>query len=139
MSQYVSTELRRRVRESFRNCCAYCQTNEALTVTTFEVEHIWPVSRGGETIVENLCLACPACNRFKSDRTHYKLIDGTEVRLFHPQKDVWAEHFDWTVDGTFVVGLTDIGKSKVKLLRINRPQVVNVRALWVNAGRHPPS
>ena len=44
------------------------QTAESLTVTTFEIEHIIPRSKGGETAFENLCLACPTCNRYKSDR-----------------------------------------------------------------------
>ena len=139
MSRYLSVELRRRVREAFGSCCAYCKTAESLTVVTFEVEHITPVSRGGESSFENLCLACPACNRFKSDRTQGKLTDGTDIQLFHPQQDDWAEHFDWTVDGTVIVGLTDSGKATVNLLRMNRAQVVSVRALWVAAGRHPPN
>lgn len=142
MSRYLSIELRRRVRDAFEGCCAYCKTAESLTVVTFEVEHITPVSRDGQSTFENLCLACPACNRFKSDRTHGKLTDGTdgtEVRLFHPQQDNWDDHFDWTVDGTVIVGLTERGKSTVNLLRMNRSQVVSVRLLWVAAGRHPPN
>ncbi|MBD2694826.1 HNH endonuclease [Anabaena catenula] len=31
---------------------------------TFEVEHIRPLSLGGEAIFENLCFACPSCNRY---------------------------------------------------------------------------
>ena len=73
MSAYVPADLRRRVREHFSSCCAYCHTAERLTVATFEVEHILPRSSGGETVFENLCLACPTCNRFKATRT--KAID----------------------------------------------------------------
>ncbi|WP_081613883.1 HNH endonuclease [Rhodopirellula sallentina] len=139
MSRYVPIELRRRVREAFGSCCAYCETAESLTVVTFEVEHIIPISRDGQSSFDNLCLACPACNRFKSDRTSGKLPDGTEVPLFHPQRDNWADHFDWTVDGTVIVGLTDSGKATVNLLKMNRNQVVRVRSLWVATGRHPPN
>ncbi len=139
MSRYLSIELRQRVRDAYGSCCAYCKTAESLTVVTFEVEHIIPVSRDGHSNFGNLCLACPACNRFKSDRTSGKLADGTEVPLFHPQQDKWADHFDWTIDGTIIVALTDIGKATVNLLKMNRNQVVNVRSLWVAAGRHPPN
>ncbi|WP_372719336.1 HNH endonuclease [Novipirellula sp.] len=132
-------DLKRRVREAFGSCCAYCKTAESLTVVTFEVEHIIPISRGGLSSFDNLCLACPACNRFKSDRTAGKLPTGTEVPLFHPLRDDWADHFDWTVDGTVIVGLTDSGKATVESLKMNRNQVVRVRALWVAAGRHPPN
>lgn len=138
MSQYVAVEVRRRVRKAFGDCCAYCKAAESLTVVTFEIEHIVPFARDGQSVFDNLCLACPACNRFKSDHTHGKLGNGNEVRLFHPQQDDWSEHFDWSIDGTFIVGLTDIGAATVDLLRMNRPQVIDVRSLWVDAGCHPP-
>lgn len=50
MSAYIPVELQRQIRARFANCCAYCRTVEALTVTTFEFEHITPRSAGGETI-----------------------------------------------------------------------------------------
>lgn len=138
MSAYVAVDLRRRVRDAFFSCCAYCQADEALTVTIFEVEHIIPVSLGGETEFDNLCFACPSCNRFKSNRTHGITDADAETRLFHPQRDTWHDHFDWTIDGTAIVGLTEIAQATINTLRMNRKQVVEVRSLWVDAGRHPP-
>ena len=134
MSRYVPAELRRRVRKRFCDACAYCQTLEALTVTIFEIEHIVPRAAGGETLFDNLCLACPSCNRFKSDR----VTGSNEVRLFHPQQDVWSEHFGWSVDGTTLVGLSDIGRETTSLLRINRPQMIRVRSMWFAFDAHPP-
>ena len=138
MSDYVSVELRRQIRAHFFNRCAYCQSSEALTVVTFEVEHIMPISLGGLTQFENLCLACPTCNRHKSNRIFGFTEDGTESRLFHPQLDRWLDHFDWTVNGTLIVGLSDIGNATINLLRMNRPQLVEVRSLWGIVGKHPP-
>ncbi|WP_442509403.1 HNH endonuclease [Novipirellula sp. SH528] len=138
MSEYVPVDLRRRVRDAFFSCCAYCQTDEALTVATFEIEHITPISTGGATEFENLCLACPACNRFKSNRTRLITGAGHEVSLFHPQQENWPDHFDWSVDGTVIVGLTEVTQATIKTLRMNWQQAVDVRALWVDAGRHPP-
>jgi len=69
VSQHVSADLRRQVRNRFGNCCAYCRTAEAITVALFEVDHIIPNSAGGKTVFENLCLACPTCNRYKAART----------------------------------------------------------------------
>ncbi|WP_168565166.1 HNH endonuclease [Crateriforma spongiae] len=138
MSRYVSADLRRRVRERFFACCAYCQTAESLTVSTFEIEHIVPRSEGGATEFQNLCLACPACNRFKSNRIRGTTDDGREFALFHPQQETWLDHFDWSVDGAVIVGLTEIGEVTIRTLRMNRPQAVEVRTLWVEAGRHPP-
>lgn len=139
MTAYVSTELRGRVRELFQNRCAYCQTAESLTVTVFEIEHIVPRSKGGSTTFENLCLACPSCNRYKSDRLIGTLESGSECRLFDPHKDSWNDHFGWSVDGTVIVGLNDVADATISTLRMNRPQMTSVRELWVDAGRHPPT
>lgn len=138
MSVYVPVDLRRRIRDAFFGCCAYCQTDEALTVAIFEIEHIIPLSSGGATEFANLCLACPACNRFKSNRVVGTTDTGFETRLFHPQQDAWLDHFDWSVNGTVIVGLTESGEATIKTLRMNRQRAVDVRSLWVDAGRHPP-
>src|SRR3989442_14836557 len=37
--------------------------------TVFELDHIWPRSRGGTSRVANLALACHACNAAKGART----------------------------------------------------------------------
>jgi hypothetical protein len=138
MSVYISVELQRRVRERFSNYCAYCRTAEALTATTFEFEHIIPTSAGGDTAFENLCLACPMCNRHKSD--HLLASDPvtqTEVPLFDPQKQVWRDHFSWSDDGTQVVGLTPTGRATVAAFKMNRPQMIRVRRMWVAMNEHP--
>ncbi len=139
MSVYIPAELRRRVRAHFLQRCAYCQSSEALTVVTFEVEHIQPLSLGGQTDFENLCLACPTCNRHKANRVMGLTDDGTETRLFHPQRDRWLAHFDWSVNGALVVGLSVIGTAAINFLRMNRPQLVEVRSLWILVGKHPPN
>ncbi len=87
MSAYIPVELQRQVRDHFANCCAYCRTAEALTVTTFEFEHITPRSAGGESVLENLCLSCPSCNRYKAQRqTATDPLIEEMVSLFHPQR-----------------------------------------------------
>jgi hypothetical protein len=112
--------------------------NESLTVVTFEVEHIHPLSLGDLTEFENLCLACLACNRHKANRIVGRTDDGAESRLFHPQNDHWLNHLDWSMNDTMIVGLTDVGKATIHLLRMNRPQLVEVRLLWtILANTHP--
>jgi hypothetical protein len=140
VSRYIAADLRRRVREFFAECCAYCHTAERLTVVTFEIEHITPGSAGGTTAIENLCLACPMCNRYKSDRIHAIDPDSDDFAdLFHPQRDVWSSHFAWSVDGSLLVGLTPSGRATIEALRINRPQLVRTRRLWILLGEHPPA
>ncbi len=101
MSVYVSRELQRRVRSQFRDCCAYCRTAEHLSVVAFEIEHITPLSKSGQTEFANLCLACPTCNRFKAAREFATdPLSFKQVALFHPQRDDWDEHFEWSGDGS---------------------------------------
>jgi hypothetical protein len=139
MSVYISAELRRQVREHFANRCAYCHTAEELTVAIFEVEHILPRSGRGETVFLNLCLACPTCNRYKSDLTLVTdPTTGMEVRLFHPHQDQWLEHFSWNEDATQISGLTPTGQATIEALKMNRPQMIRVRRMWVALNEHPP-
>src|SRR5258708_26902771 len=104
MSGYVPTALKRRVRDWFADRCAYCQTDERLTATHFEIEHIVPRATGGETAFENLCLSCPMCNRYKSaSSSAADPLTQTNVPLFHPQLQNWNEHFAWSDDGTEII------------------------------------
>jgi hypothetical protein len=139
MSAYVPIELRRRLRQRFGDCCAYCRTAEHLTVVTFETEHIVPRAAGGETEFENLCISCPTCNRYKSDRSSAPdPLTGEEVALFHPHQDRWAEHFAWNADATEILGLTPTGRATITALKMNRPQIVRARRMWIAMKEHPP-
>ncbi|MEO0434734.1 MAG: HNH endonuclease signature motif containing protein [Cyanobacteria bacterium J06656_5] len=140
MSTYISVDLQARIRTQFVNCCAYCQTAEALTVTTFEFEHIHPLSANGQTIFENLCLACPSCNRYKATRqTAIDPVTDLETPLFHPQQQEWTAHFAWNEDATEIIGLTATGRATIQALKMNRSQLTRVRRMWVYLGEHPPS
>lgn len=139
MSVYIPINLQRQIRQKFKDTCAYCQTAEYLTVTTFEIEHIVPLSVGGQTLLENLCLACPFCNRHKASRQ--TVIDpetGQQEHLFNPQTQQWKEHFKWNEDGTEIIGITPTGKVTISTLKMNRPQMIRVRKMWVKFGEHPP-
>ena len=139
MSAYVPAVLRRQISQHFAHCCAYCRTAEDLTVAIFEFEHILPRSVGGETVFENICFACPTCNRYKADRT--SAIDPdtqVEVPLFHPHQDPWQEHFLWNENATELVGLSATGRATIAALRMNRRQLIRVRRMWVAMGEHPP-
>lgn len=107
---------------------------------TFEFEHIQPLSAGGETVFENLCFAWPSCNRYKG--TRQAAIDpesGAAIALFHPQTQVWTEHFAWSQHGTEIMALTATGRATIAALQMNRPMLVRARALWVKLGEHPPA
>jgi hypothetical protein len=119
---------RSQARNLDENRCAYCQTPEELTVTTFEIDHIVPVSAGGETALDNLCLACPACNRYKAARQSAPDPEiGQIVPLYHPRRQEWSAHFAWSKDTTQILGLTPTGQATVAALRMNRPRMVRLR------------
>lgn len=46
--------------------CNWC--GKSVLGVEFEIDHILSVSRGGANAPENLALACPDCNRNKSDK-----------------------------------------------------------------------
>lgn len=47
--------------------CAYCPAS--LREVPYHLEHRTPLSRGGRTVRENLCMACASCNRRKQCQT----------------------------------------------------------------------
>lgn len=90
MSAYVPAGLRRQVTVRDQGICVYCYSAERLMGTTFEIDHITPEAFGGATELNNLCLACPACNRRKATRlTAVDPDTSIQVRLFHPLQDRW--------------------------------------------------
>jgi hypothetical protein len=105
-----------------------------------EIEHIIPLSKGGSSDEANLWLACPLCNRYKSDKT--TAIDpetGQTVSLFNPRTQAWSNHFRWSEDSLRIIGLTPIGRATVVALHLSDdPDALTVRSYWVLAGWHPP-
>jgi hypothetical protein len=104
-----------------------------------EFDHIIPESLGGLTEEANLWLACSLCNDHQGDRI--AALDpesGEVVRLFDPRRQVWPEHFTWTVEGDRINGLTPTGRATAAALNLNRPSLVKARQAWVSVGWHPP-
>jgi len=140
VTTYVSESLRHRIDEADRRRCCYCLTAEANSGTRLTCDHITPVSKGGETTFENVCLACSACNEHKSNTTHaVDPISGEIVSLFNPRTERWSDHFAWSTDATRVEGRSPVGRATVTALRLNHPLIVTVRARWARVGWHPPA
>ena len=62
---YVRATLRRVVTQRAGDECEYCRFPQTASLFTFEMEHIIAEKHDGITVVENLALSCPCCNRFK--------------------------------------------------------------------------
>ena len=99
--------------------CEYCGAPEVVFNFPFEVEHIVPPVHGGTNELENTALACRSCNLFKSDVSEGQDPQtGYRVRLFHPRRDLWSEHFQFGPD-LAIEPLTAIGRATCAQLRMN--------------------
>lgn len=86
MSTYIPESLKNQIANHDKARCCYCLTSEANSGISMTHDHILPVSKGGETSFENLCLACRSCNEFKCDATEgIDPLTGETVALFNPR------------------------------------------------------
>lgn len=132
----VSRELRREVGARAGTRCEYCLLPAHIQSGSFPVDHILPHSRGGETELGNLALACPQCNEQKW--AHVDGVDpvsGQTVSLFNPRDDRWGDHFRWSADEPMVFeGRTLRGRATIERLQMNHPEMVALRRFLANAG-----
>ncbi len=127
------------VAERASHHCEYCLAPEAISAGEFEVEHVWPRKRGGPDDLSNLALACGPCNKRKSQATFGRdLESGLEIPLFNPRRDVWDEHFQFSVETGEILGRTPTGRATVPRLGLNRPHAVRARVVWALIGWFPP-
>jgi hypothetical protein len=140
MSEYIPKALRAAVIERAKGCCEYCRSQARFATQSFAVDHIHPVSLGGQTQLENLALACPGCNAYKSNRSEATdPVTRQQVVLFNPRDQGWDEHFGWSKDFLLIIGLTPSGRASVETLRLNRPPLINLRRALYGLGEHPPT
>jgi 5-methylcytosine-specific restriction endonuclease McrA len=120
-------ETTRQVIARAANRCEYCRMHQSLQGATFHIEHIVPQSAGGPDTADNLALSCPSCNLGKSNRVLVPDAQtNTDVPLFNPRADLWADHFSWDEDWR-IVGLTAIGRATIAALNLNHPRRVRIR------------
>lgn len=134
---HVPAQLRRLVIRRAGNRCEYCQLSQIGQEATFHIDHIVPESAGGETVEDNLALACVSCSLRKEARqSGVDQKTKKRARLFHPRLDSWDDHFHLV--GVEVEGLTAIGRVTVELLKLNRPSILLIREEESLRGRFPP-
>lgn len=141
----VPAAVQQAVRERAMAQCEYCHSPEWVCAARFTLDHIVPRSLGGSDTSDNLALACRRCNERRYNfTTGTDPSNGEEVRLFHPIEEPWADHFAWTFDGQWIVGMTPRGRATIARLDLNDERHDNgfiraSRALWVLGGWHPPA
>ena len=134
----IPAALRAFVTRRAKGLCEYCLSPQRIGID-MEVDHVIPESAGGLTAESNLCRACYSCNRSKgAAQNAVDPISGQKAHLFNPRTQNWAEHFQWDDTNTRIVGLTPTARATIIRLKMNREAIVEARALWVQAGWHPP-
>ena len=136
---YISPEVRHHIAANANYRCEYCQTAQEISGAQMNIEHIIPLAHGGNSSLDNLCLACAWCNSYKGVKMD--AIDpktGAETMLFNPRSQSWHEHFHWQEDGIQIVGFTPVGRATVITLKMNNEFILPARRHWVEAGWHPP-
>lgn len=113
--------------------CEYCRFPEAVSFLPFEIDHIIAQKHRGPTLESNLAWTCYYCNSFKGPNIAGWIDDTDEVvRLFHPRKHRWDEHFAWS--GSMLLPKTAIGRATIGVLEINHPDAVAVRGELFDPG-----
>lgn len=67
--------------------CHYCGV--LLTPRTATIDHVYPRSRGGETVLDNLVAACQECNLIKADR----IIESVANPIARPAATAWIHAY----------------------------------------------
>ena len=130
----VSSKLRQEVIERAEGRCEYCLFPQDSSFLSFELEHIIAEKHGGESVLENLALACPYCNRYKgTDLGSLDTRSGKLTSFFNPRTQDWREHFQ--LDGSQIIPLTPEGRVTVTILQVNHPNRIAERERLIKAGR----
>jgi hypothetical protein len=115
--------MRQQVRERANFACEYCGVTETDAGGELTVDHYQPQSKGGADVLENLIYCCIRCNQYKAD---YWTDDSSAPSLWNPRTESFEEHFLTLIDGN-LHPLTDISRFTIRLLRLNRLQLVEHR------------
>ena len=135
----VPQSVEREVRARANGVCEYCHMPESAHGLPHEVDHIIARKHEGETVSENLALACVLCNSFKGPNiASLDPLDKSFTLLFNPRADRWNDHFRWTSDG-LIEGVSPAGRATVRLLVMNALHRVAARRALIVSGRLPPA
>lgn len=132
----MNPDLVRHVWQRAGSRCEYCHLPASRYPLPFHIDHIVARQHGGETVADNLALACLHCNRHKGPNIAGRLPGtGDIVRLFHPRRDRWTDHFEW--HGAMLSANSDIGLVTIQVLAINQPDFAAVRLALMQEGEFP--
>lgn len=134
-SRYISDSLRQFVTERAINHCEYCFIPYLKPMFRFHIEHIIALKHSGETVIENLALACPVCNEHKgSDLGSLDWdLDEKFAFFFNPRRQTWTEHFHLEESGE-IIPLTAEARVTARILKFNDAERIEERRDLIEAG-----
>lgn len=136
MSRYISETLREEVELRANGICEYCRIRIEDTYFGGEIDHIISIKHRGETVSENLALACQPCNRNKgSDLGSISEVSNELVRFFNPRTDFWSEHFRVNSNAEIEV-LTEIGEVTAFIFGFNESERISERKGLIELGNY---
>ncbi len=125
--------LRQFVQDRANGVCEYCHFPETHSFNPFQVDHIIADKHDGPTVEWNLAWSCFYCNTYKGPNVAgWDAGEDAIVRLYHPRKDAWSDHFEW--NGSILIGETQLGRVTINVLRINHADAVAVRRALLDFG-----
>ncbi len=136
MPAEISADLRRLVFDRAGGRCEYCRLPQSAAAHQHEPDHIVPLQHGGQTVADNLALACLRCNRYKGPNVgSFDPETGELVPFYNPRTQAWRDHFQ--PDGPIIRPLTPQGRVTVKILRLNDTARVEERQRLIVAKLYP--
>ncbi|MDP8979183.1 MAG: HNH endonuclease [Acidobacteriota bacterium] len=136
MPSDIRAALRAEVARRADHRCEYCLIHEDDSGFPHQLDHIVSRKHGGSSTADNLAYACALCNRHKgTDVASTDLRTGETVRLFHPRRDLWTDHF--RLERELFEPITGVGDVTLRLLRPNATERVAERRLLQELGRYP--
>jgi hypothetical protein len=136
MTIYISASIRQFVNDRAGGKCEYCLMHQDFSIYSHEVDHAIAIKHGGSSNADNLVLSCLPCNRYKgSDLTSIDPITQEITHLFNPRSHKWTDHFK--IEKDYIVGLTDIARTTIFLLKLNDPKRLIIRQALILQKLYP--
>ena len=124
----IPRTVRQQVRTRARDRCEYCRHPASYSSAPFVCDHVLPRVRGAGNTLSELAWSCPGCHSHKYDKIRAPDPQtGRTISLFNPRRQSWVRHFAWSDDLMRIIGRTATGRATVEALRLNRPELINLR------------
>lgn len=129
----MTAALERLVRLRAGGHCEYCRLPQTGSRVPFEIDHVIARKHGGRTIASNLAVSCIYCNAHKGPNiSGLDPVSGRLTPLYNPRRHQWSVHFRY--DGGTLTGRTAIGRTTIRVLEINLPNLVALREVLLEDG-----